>query len=254
MKDILEHFNQCPFEVGVGCFKKSALLKSSVERMSLSVSLTHSSFSSEEFRGKFTSLVLSDFNDRISKKVFNYIFNFGQKSFVDLRNQFGASTTLYQNQMTKSRIVISDMYKKNWNYVITNSRISSEYIMNSSDYHHLPNNSLNTISNGLSYPIGILRNIGVWVDPYMIWDDNYMICFKEVLTEVSNFNAQIINETNFDTRLVIDFDFRFEVIDPEVFFVFEDEYQKNWSEIRQKDRDKKIDYILNGYQEPGSNS
>jgi hypothetical protein len=255
MDKIVDYFNQYPFEILVKCFKKSKLPNSKVERMSLSLSLTQNPFSTEEeFIAKFASMVVSNFNDEISKKVFKYIFDFGKKSYVDLRNQFGASSALYQTQMTKSRKILSEIYHKNWNHVITNGRISSEYIMDSSAFQNLPlSNSVNS-SNGLSYPIGKLMNMEIWIDPYMRWDDNYMISFGDVLTEVSNFRAQIINGPTFAPQLLIDFDFRFEVVEPEIFFVFEDEYMKNWSNLKQEHRDKKIDYILNGNKESRQNS
>ena len=63
-----------------------------------------------------------------------------------------------------------------------------------------------------------------------------------------------MNSDSFNPKLVIDFDFKFEVINPEVFFVFEDDYMKNWGQLKQEHRDKKIDYILNGNQEFGQDS
>jgi hypothetical protein len=75
--------------------------------------------------------------------------------------------------------------------------------------------------------------------------------------DVSNFSFSTKNLSTFSPQVSISLDLRFEVVNPEVFFIYEDGYMKNWniqSIIKQEDRDKKIDYILDGNQESGSNS
>lgn len=260
MDKILDYFNSNPFKLNIECFTNYNLQHLRPELLKLSVSISQNPFVSEdEFILDFSSIVISNFSQEVGKKVVNHIFSSGKKTFIDLTNRFGTTGHQFQNQSSKSRKIISDLITRQQKYVISNSRISSE-IMDSRAFVNLTNAGIissGAYSCGLIYKIGKLMEKDFWIDPFMRWDDNFILLFDEIRVDVSNFNSFVVNEANFSPKLQTMLDFRFEVINPEVFFIFEDDYMKNWniqSIVKQENRDKKIDYILNEDKEFGSNS
>jgi hypothetical protein len=262
MYKILDYFNSNPFKLNIECFTNCNLQHLRPELLKISVPISQNPFVSEDkFILDFSSMLVSNFSQEVSKKVVNHIFSSEKKTFIDLTNRFGDTGHQFQNQSSKSRKIISKiLYDIPQKYLVTCGRISSDYFMDSSAFINFPFDGKVSNYGGLMYPIGSIQ-LGskreVWIDPFMRWDDNFIICFDEIRVDVSNFHSSIFNESTFSPKLQTMLDFRFEVINPEVFFIFEDDYMKNWdiqSIVKQENRDKKIDYILNEDREFGSNS
>lgn len=266
MDKLLDHLNNVKYEIDVDCFKKCNLPHIQPEICKLSVSLPIASetfFKSEnEYHSKFESMVLSEMSQSIVKKILQSIFNNGKKSFIDLTNRFGTAATQFENAASRSRKIIAKIhYDLPQKYLITGGRLASDYIMDSSAFVNLPfSNKINN-NGGLIYPSGSIHlqtKRDVWIDPFMRWDDNHILCFDEVRLDISNFSFSLKNSaTTFAPQVLVSLDLRFEVINAEAFFIYEDDYKKNWdiqSIVKQEDRDKKIDYILDGNQESGPNS
>ena len=263
MYKILDYLQNVKYEINVDCFTKTNLPHIQPETLQLSVSVPMShpfgDESEEEYHGKFVSVIVSDLSQSVVKTILKYIFNSGKKSFIDLTNRLGKPATQFENAASRTRKTIAKIYHNvPQKYLVTGGRITSDYFMDSSAFMNLP--FTGKVSGGLIYPIGNIQlgtNREVWVDPFNRWDDNHILCFDSVKIDVSNFSFSTKNLSTFAPQVSISLDLRFEVINPEVFFIYEDGYIKNWdiqSIVKQEDRDKKIDYILDGNQESGSDS
>lgn len=265
MDKLLDHLKNVKYEIDVDCFTKTNLPHIQPEnfRLSVSVPMSHpfGNESEDLYYDKFSSMVLSEMSQSIVKKILQSIFNNGKKSFIDLTNRFGNPATQFENAASRSRKIIDKIhYDLPQKYLITGGRLASDYIMDSSAFVNLPFS--NNISNngGLIYPSGSIHlqtKRDVWIDPFMRWDDNHILCFDEVRLDISNFSFSLKNEATFRPQVLVSLDLRFEVINAEAFFIYEDDYKKNWniqSIVKQENRDKKLDYILDGNQESGSNS
>ena len=264
MDKLLDYLNNVKYEIDVDCFTKTNLPHIQPENFQLSVSVPMShpfgNESEDLYHDKFSSMLLSEMSQSVVKKILQSIFNNGKKSFIDLTNRFGNPATQFETPASKSRKVIAKIYSDiRQEYLITSGRISSDFFMDSSAFANLPYNN-KTVVSGLIYPIGNIHlqsKRDVWIDPFMRWDDNHILCFDEVRLDISNFSFSLKNEATLAPQVLVSLDLRFEVINAEAFFIYEDDYKKNWdiqSIVKQEDRDKKIDYILDGNQESGSNS
>lgn len=263
MDKLLDYLKSLKYDIDIDCFTKTNLPHIQPETLKLSVSVPMShpfgNESEEEYHGKFVSMIMSDLSQSVVKTILKYIFNSGKKSFIDLINRFGIPATQFESASSRTRKIIAKIYNDiPQKYLVTNGRISSDYFMDSSAFINLP--FTNKVSSGLIYPIGNIQ-LGtkreVWLDPSMRWDENYVLCFDSVKIDVSNFSFSTKNFSTFAPQVLISLDLRFEVINPEVFFIFEDNFMKNWniqSIVKQEDRDKKIDYILDENKESRSNS
>lgn len=262
MYKILDHLKHINYEVDVDCFTKTSLPYKLPETLQLLVSMPMSVGEVEsDYNSKFISMITSDLSQSVVKTILKYIFDNGKKSFIDLTNRFGNPANHFENAATRARKTIAkihfDLPQK---YLITNGRICSDYFMDSSAFVNLPFSNKITNSGGLIYPSGSIHlqtKREVWIDPFMRWDDNHILCFDEVRLDISNLSFSLKNEATFAPNVLVSLDLRFEVINAEVFFIYEDDYKKNWdiqSIVKQENRDKKIDYILDGNKESGSNS
>jgi len=265
MDKLLDNLKNINYEIDVDCFKKCNLphIQPEICQLSVNVPMSHP-FGDESvdlYHDKFISMVLSEMSQSVVKKILQSIFDNGKKSFIDLTNRFGSAATQFENVSSRSRkTIVKIHYDLPQKYLITNGRICSDYFMDSSAFVPLPFSNKITSSDGLIYPYGSIHlqtKRDIWIDPFLRWDDNYILCFDEVFLDISNFSFSIRNEATFAPKVLFSLDLRFEVINPEVFFIYEDDYKKNWdiqSIVKQENRDKKIDYILDGNQESGSNS
>ena len=264
MDKLLDNLKSIKYEIDVDCFKKCNLphIQPEICQLSVSLPIAPETFykSESEYHDKFISMVLSEMSQSVVKKILQSIFDNGKKSFIDLTNRL-TSSTQFENAATRARKTIAKIhYDLPQKYLITNGRICSDYFMDSSAFAPLPISNKITNSSGLIYPSGSIllqTKRDVWIDPFLRWDDNHILCFDEVRLDISNFSFSIRNEATFSPKVLIKLDLRFEVINPEVFFIYEDDYKKNWdiqSIVKQENRDKKIDYILDGNQESGPNS
>jgi len=264
MDKLLDNLKNINYEIDVDCFKKCNLphIQPEICQLSVNVPMSHP-FGDESvdlYHDKFISMVLSEMSQSVVKKILQSIFDNGKKSFIDLTNRL-TSSTQFENAATRARKTIAKIhYDLPQKYLITNGRICSDYFMDFSAFVPLPISNKITNSSGLIYPSGSIllqTKRDVWIDPYMRWDDNFILCFDEVILDISNFSFSIRNEATFSPKVLITLDLRFEVVNAEAFFIYEDDYKKNWdiqSIVKQDNRDKKIDYILDGNQESGPNS
>jgi len=252
---IIDHLRNVKFDLNIDCFTKSDLPYIQPEVLQFSVNSPMNGpliMNEDKYQDLYISMILETFRQSVSKSILKHVFTFGRKSFIDLGSRFGQSATLYQNQSSKSLKIAYDLILKKRKYAIGNGRISSEYIMDSLGFYNSPLNS--RTSNGSVYKIGRLSEIDFWIDPFMRWNDNFILLFDDVRVDISNFNFNINHTTSIIPRLIVSLDLKFDVINPEALFIFEDDYMDHWSEYKQEDRDKKIDYILDGTKESGSNS
>jgi hypothetical protein len=254
MDKLLDNLKSIKYEIDVDCFKKCNLphIQPEICQLSVSLPIAPETFykSESEYHDKFISMILSEMSQSIVKKILQSIFDNGKKSFIDLTNRL-TSSTQFENAATRARKTIAKIhYDLPQKYLITNGRICSDYFMDSSAFLPLPVSNKITNSSGLIYPSGSIllqTKRDVWIDPFLRWDDNHILCFDEVRLDISNFSFSIRNEATFSPKVLITLDLRFEVINPEVFFIYEDDYKKNWdiqSIVKQENRDKKIDYII----------
>lgn len=265
MNKLPDYLKNLKYEINVDCFTKTNLPHIQPEILQLAVSVPISNpFGNEselEYHGKFVSMIMSDLSQSVVKTILKYIFNSGKKSFIDLTNRFGNPATQFENAASRSRKIIAKIhYDLPQKYLITGGRLASDYIMDSSAFVNLPFSNNITNNGGLIYPSGSIHlqtKRDVWIDPFMRWDDNHILCFDEVRLDISNFSFSLKNEATFRPQVLVSLDLRFEVINAEAFFIYEDDYKKNWdiqSIVKQEDRDKKIDYILDGDKESRSDS
>ena len=191
---------------------------------------------------KIKSLIIDENVQSILKKVISGIRNEGDFHFIDFRGNYNQKLTSFDNEIDQSKKIVFNLQNitnKNTS-LITNGRLASQL---------QDNNSFNTINNvsytgSLPYKIGKLIGMDLWVDPFMRWDDNFILTIDKVNLEIFDIKEGIDNGPYVAPRVNFDLKLKFDLVNPKCFFVFTDEYQKNSSELISKERDEKINYIL----------
>jgi hypothetical protein len=261
MEKILDHLKNVKYDINIDCFTKTNLphIRPETLQLSVQVPMGNPFGNEEEYHGKFVSMIMNDLSQSVVKKIFQYVFENGKKSFIDLTNRFGNSQ--FETHSTKSRKVFSKIhFDIPHSYLVTGGRIASDYFMDLPTFMNLPFTGNVSNSSGLVYPVGSIQlqtKREVWVDPFMRWDDNYILCFDYIYVDFGGLSFNLQNDSRFSPHIVVSLDLKFEVINPVVFFIYEDNYVKYWdiqSIVKQEDRDKKIDYILDESKESRQDS
>jgi len=251
--DFVEYFKDVKYGIDIECFKKSELKYNLAHNLKASLNLGPNPFLSEiEYYSKVSTMIISELNQQIVKTIFKYIFDNGKKSFINLSDDRISSLDIRCRKIL-SKINI-DVPQK---YLIINGRIASDYFMDSSNFVNLPFTGKST-TGGLVYPIGSLQLMAkreIWIDPFMRYDDNHILCFDEVRIDVSNFRHSMqTNQPSFSPQILVELDLKYEVLNPEVFFILEDGNMKNWDLIKAEIRESRIDYIIDGSKESRQDS
>jgi hypothetical protein len=70
--------------------------------------------------------------------------------------------------------------------------------------------------------------------------------FNDIRFNINNFQYEVRSEATFQPKIIISYDFYFEIDDNEVVYVVDDEFQKSSLILLSQMRDEKIDKLLNG--------
>jgi hypothetical protein len=245
---IVDKINKNPFKLYVGFFKPMKLGKlGDRQRISLGLTPDIPGLAEDIHINNFISLVDSQFNDSISKFILKDILNNSEKEYLDFSTPLpktrlvGSPITIKKlNSSDITRMIVSEVDRFGCNNLVTNTRLGSN-LQDSSDF--IVSNSLQ--SGVMISKVGSLdRKVDVYIDPIMKWEDNYIFLFDDIYVDISNFSAQIINDTTLFPRLEVSYDLSFEIFNPKVLYVFEDEYMDNYTAYKQINRDRKINKIL----------
>lgn len=93
-----------------------------------------------------------------------------------------------------------------------------------------------------TYKIGKLYDVDIYVDPFMRYDDDVIILFDNFETLVS---TEIVSDSTFSPRLSVDYNYTFNILDSKLYYIIKDSSSKHYGLIKTRNRDIKIDQILN---------
>lgn len=245
------YLKEIQYNIDVDCFTKYSLphIKPNTLRVSMNLPTNDPFFDGDDERyyGKLSSIVNSELTRSIIKFIIKDIFDSERKSLIDLINRFGETGDKYQISSIKSSRILEkikcDISQK---YLLTNSRISSEYFMNLSSFVNFPLTN-KVVSSGSIYTVGCINlknKREIWVDPYMKWDDNYILCFDDVNIDVGNYSFSVMNSDKVSPKFEVSLDLRYELVNTEVFFIFENDFMKNINEYKKINRDNNINILL----------
>jgi hypothetical protein len=204
------------------------------------------SFSEDEYVNIFVDKIKSEIAQCVYKKIHSYIFDNAKVYFIDLLdgsdNSGLAYTPVQVRNFQKGIYDIEYKCGKLFN-IIGSGRIVSEYIVDSSVFSH------NSLSNKIKSSfviqyIGDYGHIKIYTDPFLSWKNEYIISFKEVMYNLRNIKAKMVNEATFQPKLVIDLDLSFLVFEPLLIYVIDNNTSDAYIKYKSERRDKNIDNIL----------
>lgn len=254
---LLKQLNSTNVNMDLSCFKNSKLphRQSNIFSSTISLSSMHPLLKEEESNSLTVGMLFSQIKQDIIKTTTKFIYENGDRKFIDMTSKFGECALNHMNVERKSRYIIGSLSKIDYNHILSGVRVVSEYLADS-PYFSMTTGSGKS-SGALMYPFGYLNVNGVkniFVDPIMTWSSNYILLFDDILIDTSKYLFNIHSEHTFSPKLEFKMDFKFDVINPKVVYVFEDDYMEHWGSYKQINRDIKIDYILDDSQESGQNN
>lgn len=189
------------------------------------------------------SLLMEEMTQTIVKEIYKNLFNTINFDYLDVR---GVSMGIDDPKKSKELIdlILQDCTKyKNISSCTKLGVILQDY----SNFSVKPFDSTSRLG-ALTYKIGKIYEMEVWIDPYMRWNDTKLCLFNDVEVNVENFNSKIVPNP-FSTHLSVDFDLAINVGDSKIIFVIEDGSSINilneYKSLRTSvERDIKIDSVL----------
>jgi len=234
---LIEYFNNS-FNLNVDCFKPMRLGKIGLnQRISFGLSSVISpDVNDADSKIEHTVYLLSShLRNSMIKIILGDILQNGEKNYLDLTSR------LLDTQIS-SRKIIQEIGRLGSNFVISNSRLSSDF-MDSSSFSVDPICLGNKMNNRI-YKSGILHNrnkIDLYIDSDMGWNNNYVLLFDDVYVDINNFYYKMDTVLQ---KFEVGYNLGFEIINPKVLYIFDDEHKDNYSLYKQDCRDIKISKIL----------
>jgi len=239
--ELEEFFNNAFKKIDIDLpFKRLESDISNYQKYSLSVNLSPSIQSDEVYYNLLREKIVGEINQYILKVVIGDIKSNGSVNFIDVLNI--TNDTDYSTMVTMSRKIVSEIKILNLPNVITNGRISSDYIMDSSVFNFAPikNQKLNTFTKQGN----IFGSIDVYIDPYMKWTDDFILSYDNVYYDISDIKINIRQEATFSPVLKVEFMIYHNIINPKLTYIVENLTSTTYSKYKAEIRNQRIDNLL----------
>ena len=245
--ELEEFFNNAFKKIDIDLpFKRVESNISNYQKYSLSVNLPPSDVIFEKmYFDKVKENIVNEINQYILKVIIGDIKSNGSVNFIDVSNII--DDTNYSTMATKSRKVVSEIKMLNLPNVITNGRISSDYIMDSTAFNTYPIRlelpSLDKFNTFTKHG-NIFGNIDVYLDSYMKWTDDFILSYDDVYYDVSDIKINIRQEATFSPVLKVEFMIYHNIINPKVTYIVENLTSNSYSKYKAELRNQRIDNLL----------
>ena len=224
-------------------FKRLESHISNYQKYSLSVNLSPSVMESEEmYFDKVKENIVNEINQYILKVIIGDIKSNGIVDFIDVSNII--DNTNYSAMVTKSRKIVSEIKMLNLPNVITNGRISSDYIMDSTAFNTYPIKPSLDKFNTFTKHGNLFGNIDVYLDSYMKWNDDFILSYDDVYYDVSDIKINIRQEATFSPVLKVEFMIYHNIINPKVTYIIENLTSNTCLKYKAELRNQRIDNLL----------
>jgi hypothetical protein len=234
-----EFFNNAFKKIDIDLpFKRLESDISNYQKYSLSVNLSPSIQSDEVYY--IREKIVGEINQYILKVVIGDIKSNGSVNFIDVLNI--TNSTDYSTMVDKSRKIVSEIRSLNLSNVITNGRISSDYIMDSAAFNLAPIKIQKL--NAFTKQGNLFGSVDVYIDPYMKWDDDFILSYDDVYYDISDIKINIRQEATFSPVLKVEFMIYHNVINPKLTYIVENLTSTTYSKYKAELRNQRIDNLL----------
>lgn len=234
-----EFFNNAFKKIDIDLpFKRLESDISNYQKYSLSVNLSPSIQSDEVYY--IREKIVGEINQYILKVVIGDIKHNGYVNFIDILNI--TNSTDYSTMATMSRKIVSEIKMLNLPNVITNGRISSDYIMDSAAFNLAPIKIQKL--NAFTKQGNLFGSVDVYIDPYMKWDDDFILSYDDVYYDISDIKINIRQEATFSPVLKVEFMIYHNVINPKLTYIVENLTSTTYSKYKAELRNQRIDNLL----------
>lgn len=240
--ELEEFFNKSFKKIDIDLpFKRLESDISNYQKYSLSVNLSLSVIDNEEiYYNLLREKIVGEINQYILKVVIGDIKSNGGVNFIDLSNII--DNTNYSTMATMLRKIVSEIKILNLPNVITNGRISSEYIMDSAAFNLSPIKIQKL--NAFTKQGNLFGSVDVYIDPYMKWNDDFILSYDDVYYDISDIKINIRQEATFSPVLKVEFMIYHNVINPKLTYIVENLTSTTYSKYKAELRNQRIDNLL----------
>ena len=183
----------------------------------------------------YTSLVCSQIEQSIERGLVKELEKISVADYIDI-----VGIIEYEG----SRIVENVIKDSGYSNCITNSKTAALMIQDCFGFISTKTTKV-TNNSGNTYKIGKLYDVDIYVDPFMRWDDDVIILFDNFETNSELVSTNIVSDSTISPRLSVDYNYTFNILDSKLYYIIEDTSSKHYGLIKTRNRDIKIDQILN---------
>ena len=239
--ELEEFFNNAFKKIDIDLpFKRLESDISNYQKYSLSVNLSPSIQSDEVYYNLLREKIVGEINQYILKVVIGDIKSNGCVNFIDLSNII--DNTNYSTMATMSRKIVSEIKMLNLPNVITNGRISSDYIMDSAAFNLAPIKIQKL--NAFTKQGNLFGSVDVYIDSYMKWNDDFILSYDDVYYDISDIKINIRQEATFSPVLQVEFMIYHNIINPKLTYIVENLTSTTYSKYKAEIRNQRIDNLL----------
>lgn len=182
-----------------------------------------------------------EFYQSVMKTIIKELFKTDDYDFVDFSSEEIDSSFLLD--MRHAIEIYEKILENNYKNLITNGGLG--YILQDCSQFQVCPMRVSLNHSGVVYPIGKLGVYDVFIDPYTRFNDDRICLFDKVQINISNLYFNIIDESTFNPRYVLTYEMDFYINSvPKLLYVFTDKNSDNYKCVISKNRDIKIDKLL----------
>lgn len=203
-------------------------------RFSVSMNYVDSSIFNIDIDAHYISLVNNETTQSIDRALIKEFIKISKIDYIDVIGQ------TERNAMQ----IVSDKIKGEYTNCITNSKTGVLLQDNAGFLVEPFSGESKTFGYTNIYKIGKLYGVTIYIDPFMGWNDDIIILFDNFEINSELVDAKIVSESTFSPKLVIDYNYVFNILNSKIYYILENKSSKNYRLMITNIRDEKIDQIL----------
>lgn len=185
--------------------------------------------------------VKSEFNQNITKCIFNDLINTCKFDYYDISKSHNLDMMSINDLVKMSDFII---YSNNSQYenIIASPMVAT--VLQDLSRFSVKSGFINS-GIGRVYCVGSISGIQIWVDPFMKYNDTRIIMFNDVNINIEDLNMRMdYNNPSFNPRLMVSYRLSLDVGDSKVLFLLDSQSHPEFQKYKSLQRDIKINDIL----------
>jgi hypothetical protein len=237
------YFNNVEFE-SLKYFKKTKVEDSNYIKGNVSINLPNnvSSYPEQDYLKQVSGVIKNEIQQHVQGVIFSEIKKGTNVNFINIIDNSN-SLTNYESIQNMSRRLVQQLSMMSVKNIISNGKILSEYISDSTAYNCEKIGKV-LQSSTFSKHGSLLGRINVFMDSFMKYNEEFVLTFDDVYFDIKEITPYISTSVPGNAQLKVEFKYFTNILNPSIIYIVDSENSTNYHRFKSERRDEIINKLL----------